>query len=308
MGEANPEIMFSLHRHTKKEKDPTKFAEGYPNISSEGEEIVRAKTADLLKIIEESERGSVIIYAGASDLLRTKSTSRVSFDEVKKGLANNAEYMVMDESDINNVVSEQQDSARRILPKIVEANPNKKIILSYPLALKEFSLLQPEKGPNAQKPDWKVGGNKELFTEYLTELMKLADNDENKALRLWIENQGVITMPDGRVVKGPNPTEVAKEYVLALERLKKIATALFPDRPLVIQISSHSWDIDAFIAYATHEGQVTVETLDEIAKGTGGKATMISEFESAVLKISERNTLKYRGKEYPLNSSEFKHV
>lgn len=308
----NPETTFLFARHTKKQKSPGegsnisgKFYEG---ITPEGEELVREKTrSKMLDVIEQSEPGSVIIFAGASDLLRTKSTTEVSVDELKKALANREdEFVIMSKDDIDQAVDPTQESRRAVMTNLAQANPEKKVILSYPLALKEFSLLSPETGPRAGKPDWKTGGKQELFTPYLTELMKRAGNDENKAVEMWIESGGKFELEDGTVIEGPNPVEVAKDYVSALKRLDRITSELFPGRPRVVEATTHSWDVDVFIAYATHNGQLTKESYNEIGTGLGEESTIISEFEFPVIKLGESGgTIDYRGKKYDINSPEF---
>lgn len=247
-----------------------------------------------------------MVFAGASDLPRTKSTTRVSVNELRNVLADRAdEYLVLDEVDINNMVDKKTESTRTVLSEIVAANPNKKVVLSYPLFLKELTLVTPESGPRSQTHDWKTGGSKEQATPYLTELMKIANNDENEAVRTWISSGGRITTGAGRVLEGPNPVGVAREYLSALKRLDRFTQELFPGRPRVVEATAHSWDIDVFIAYATHQGKLDVSAYDEIAKGVGDKSSIISEFEFPIIKFSEAgNTLEYRGRTYPINAPE----
>ena len=275
----------------------------------EGEQLVREKTKEhLLKIIENAEPGAGVMFLGASDVPRTKSTSRVSASEVKSLLADKTdEYLVYEQEDIEATVDKKTQSTREVVSKLVADNPDKKVVLSYPLFLKEFSLVAPETGPRANVPEWKTGGVKEIGTPYLAELMKQAENNEATAVSKWIENSGKITMPSGEVLEGPNPVETAKGYVKSLERLQEFAKKLFPDRPLVIEISAHSWDIDAFIAYATHQGKLDVEGFEEIARGANNKdVSIISEFEFPVIKMNDdEKTISYRGKNYDLNSPEF---
>lgn len=304
---SNPEnSTFLMARHSKKTPDLQKE---YPGISIEGEELVREKTREhLLKIIEESDPGSVVMFLGSSDLPRTKSTSHISANEVKNLLGEKTDkYLVYEQKDIEGMVDKKTQSTREMLSKVVAENPDKKIVLSYPLFLKEFSMIVPESGIHAGNPDWKTGGTKEISTPYLTELIKQSENKEAVAVTKWIENMGEIKMPDGTILRGPNPVETAQGYIKSMERLQKFAKNLFPNRPLVIEVSTHSWDIDAFIAYATHQGKLDVAGFREIARGADNKdLSIISEFEFPVIKIDENTkTLSYRGKEYELNSPEF---
>ncbi|MFA4937260.1 MAG: hypothetical protein WC575_03170 [Patescibacteria group bacterium] len=308
----NPETSFLMARHTKKTTKPEEGSnisgEFYQGITEEGEKLVREKTREhLLNIIESSEPGSVVMFLGASDLPRTKSTSQVSANEVKSLLADQTDqYLVYEQKDIESMVDKETQCTREVLSKTVADNPDKKIVLSYPLFLKEFSMLVPEKGPRANEPDWKSAGVAEKKSEYLLELLKRNNDDEDDSLFDWVKNKGEIITEDGKILKGPNPEKVAQDYIQGMRRLENFAKELFPGRPLTIEVSTHSWDIDAFIAYATHQGKLDSQTLEEIEVGTGGEKKFISEFEFPVIKIGgEKQTLNYRGKEWELNSPEF---
>ena len=237
---------------------------------------------------------------------RTKSTTRVSVNELRNILAERTdEYLVLDEKDINSMVDKKTESTRNVLSETVAAKSDKKVILSYPLFLKEVSLVTPESAVRASEQDWKTGGAKEEWTPYLTELMKIAQGDEDKAVRMWIESGGKLTSEDGRVLQGPNPVGVAREYLNALKRLDGFTKELFPGRPRVVESTAHSWDIDVFIAYATHGGKLDVSAYEEIAKGASQESSIISEFEFPVIKLSDTGgTLEYRGRTYPINAPE----
>ena len=100
---------------------------------------------------------------------RTKSTTRVSVNELRNILAERTdEYLVLDEKDINSMVDKKTESTRNVLSETVAANPEKKVILSYPLFLKEFSLVTPESGTRASEQDWKTGGAKKEMTPHLS--------------------------------------------------------------------------------------------------------------------------------------------
>jgi hypothetical protein len=313
MPNQNNETTFLVARHSKKTKTPIEGSavsgEFYQGISEEGEAIVRERTREhVLSVVEQSAPGSVILFAGSSELPRTKSTTRISTNELKNILADKQdEYIILDEKDITGLVDTKTQSTREVVSKLVQDNPGKKIILSYPLFLKELSLVSPETGSRVSEPEWTAGGQKEIPTAYLTELLKRNNNNAIEAVLDWVKNNGQITTELGEVLRGPNPLDTAKGYVTAMKRLEKFSKELFPNRPLTIELTGHSWDIDAFIAYATHNGKLNVDTVQEIAKGDKDTASIISEFEFPVIKMGEQGgSLSYRGKEYQLNSPEFK--
>lgn len=309
------ETTFLLNRHTLKNKPGTPEAVSeqtgleFKGITEEGAEMVREKVrTDLLETIEKSASGSVIILGGASDLYRTKSSSRVATEELQRLLSERRdEFLILDETAINNLVQDRStESTLHALQKKVSENPDKKVIISYPLYLQEITLLQKQAGRMADVKNWKVGDpDNEVSTEIVKEYSKVSSNPEDIALVLnWVRTNGRLEI-DGKVLEGANPVETAQRYTRAFLRLQKVAKQLFPNRSLVIQITGHSWDIDVFIAYLTHYGKIDVEGVKEIAAGNQGKETIIEPFEAPVIKIgSEGATLSYRGKEYPVEDVE----
>lgn len=302
---------FLTARHTKKTKTPTEGSdesgEFYPGITAEGEKTAREKTRnEVMEVIEGSEPGSVIIFGGATDLVRTKSTTRVSGSELKTILADKPEYLVIDEQDISSLVHDRTtESTLHALEKKVAEHKDKKVIVMYPLYISELSMIKKDTGRMAGRQAWKTGGDKEEWTPYLTEVMKQAGDKEYEAVEQWVKSNGVLTAEDGTRLEGPNPLETAQEYVTALRRLEKVAKKLFPNRPLVIEATGHSWDIDVFIDYLAHKGNITPEGVREIARGSGEEPSIISDFESPVIKVGNNQaTVTYRGKTYPITVNE----
>ena len=309
------ETTFLLNRHTLKNKPgaPEAVSEQtgveFKGITPEGAELVREKVrTDLLETIEKSAPGSVVILGGASDLYRTKSSCRVATEELQRLLAERSnEFLILDETAINNLVQDRStESTLHALQKVVSENSDKKVIISYPLYLQEITLLQKQAGRMADVKNWKVGDpDNEVSTEIVKEYSKMSSDSEDIGLVLnWVRTNGRLEV-NGKVLEGANPTETAQRYTRAFLRLQKVAKQLFPNRPLTIQITGHSWDIDVFIAYVTHHGKIDVEGVKEIAAGDQGKETIIEPFEAPVIKISSQGAiLSYRGKEYPVEDVE----
>lgn len=326
-----PETTFIPARHTAKTKTEQEGSgesgNFYPGISPEGEKTVRERTrGEFLEAIENSAPGSVIIFGGATDIVRTRSTTRVSGNELKSLLADRPdEYLVIDEADIGRLVTDEspERSTLHSLKKLVEENKDKKVIIINPLYISELSMLSKSVGRQKGKETWKHPGAKtdeqeslkdrpkqqsEVpegdWSKYLTEVMKPAGGDMFKGTVEWVKNNGEITLENGEVISGPSPIETAKEYVTALRRIEGVAKKLFPERPLVVEVTGHSWDIDVFIDYLAH-GNITVEGVEEIAGGVEGKPGLIGDFEFPVIKIGkEGGSVTYRGKTYPITSEE----
>jgi hypothetical protein len=130
--------------------------------------------------------------------------------------------------------------------------------------------------------------------------MKANNNDEFAAVKEWIKNDGKIVMSDGSELKAPSPKNSVEGYLHALGRLHNVAKKLFPDRPFVIQVTGHSWEIDVLVDYLAHNGIISPEGLEDIAKGIGEKPDIISEFESPVITIDklDKGNITYRGRKY----------
>jgi hypothetical protein len=290
----NKETTFFTHRHTKKSSE-------YPSgITPEGEDIVKQKTKEsLLDTLEQADPGTILAMIGSSDSIRTKSTSRISGQELKELLAEKTdEYLVLDENDINGLVQNKQtESTIHKLQETVADNADKKIVINYPLALKQLSLIQGEATRVENKPEWKFDKKGEKLNPYTAELLKRNNNDDFNSVIDWIRNEGKIETADGKVLEGPNPQEVVGEYITSLNRLQETCEKLFPGRPLIIQETGHSWDIDVFIAYLTHEGKLDEKAFVDIATTNNEKGTIISEFESPIIKVSkDKASIVYRGK------------
>jgi hypothetical protein len=301
---------FITPRHTKKPKNPAEGSETsgefYPGITPEGEEIVREKTRnEVMEVIEDSAPGSVIIFGGASDYIRTKSSTRVSGSELKKVLADRPdEFLILDEHDINSLVKEEDrgtQSTLNAVREIVASNPDKKTILIYPLYIEELSMDEKSAGRNAGKARWKTGGNSaEKFGPYVTEILRRNNNDEYAAVADWVESGSVIKGENGSEIVGPKAEETAEAYLTALRRLERSAKKIFPNRPLVIEATGHSWDLDVFITYLA-KGKLDKAGLEEVTKGTGESNSIISEFEFPVIKVEkDKAEVAYRGKTYPI--------
>lgn len=316
-------------RHTAKTKKATEGSETsgefYPGITPEGEAKVREiARAEILEIVEKAEPGSVVIFSGTSDYVRTKSTTRVSGNEVKKVLADRQdEFVFLDEQDINALVGNEpvmgQNSEGKTgfslnvmrkaiegVQKVVAENPGKKIVITYPLYLTEFSMDTKNSGRQKDQKKWKTDGQAETWTPYLTAIMKRNNNNEADAVADWIRTNGKIIGLHGSTILGPKPQDVAENYKRGIERLVDTGKRLFPNRPLVIMPTAHSWDLDVYIAYMAHKGTVTEQGFREIAKGDGHEVDIIGSYEAPLINYDKKGqgTLSYRGKTYETDKME----
>jgi len=277
----NQEKQVFISRHTEKVKDGKIESKEYPGITEKGVDIAKETAKkEILELIEQSEHGSVIFIGGATEQVRTKSTAEVYGDELKEELKNREdEFLVITRKDI-------QEKAKgkgytETVKQIVEAlnmNQDKKVVIDFPMFLKDFSM---ERLGMIDKQ-----GNPK---PYLNNLNKMNNDDDHASAKDWIQNKGEIGD-----LKGSNPEETVKGYEKAIERLEEFAKKHIGDRPLVIGMVGHCWDIEAYMTYLLNHGQVDVEGFEKITKGK-----IIDNAELTKIKIGpNKTTVSYRGEDF----------
>lgn len=276
---------YFLIRHSIKPKGEDVESEKYKGISKKGVELARSSAKNILDDIERSPRGAVIFLGGVSDEVRTRSTAEVYGDELKNLLARREDYIVITREDLPRGKS-YSDMAKQI-KQTIDANPDKKIIVDVPLFLKELSL---------KKRGWFTKEGKPI--PYFAKLLERNKNNEYETMRDWIATQG----KEGEL-KGPTPEEVAKSYEKGLGRLEKFAKKYFGDRPYVIGLVGHSFELDAYLTYLAGNGKVDLDSFDKI-RADGG---LIKETELATIqKTPDLTTISYRGRKTKVKSLEEK--
>jgi hypothetical protein len=269
-------IEFFGTRHSIKPKGEDREST-YKGISENGEQLSRERARDLVTLAERAPEGAVIFIGGASDQIRTKSTAEVYGEEIKKIVAEeNKDIAVFNREDI----ADSQKGYSKIVEELVEkinSDQTKKVIIDFPMFLKEFSI-----------GDGKFLNTSGKLTDFSNKLLELGGNEEG-ALKKWIENGNVI---DG--IKGPEPKAIAEEQFRGIKRLFEFAKKnIGQERPIIIGFVGHSWVLDVLAVYLANGGEITMEGFEK----TGG--SMIKETEIVELSLENgKEKLKYRGKEY----------
>jgi hypothetical protein len=251
-------------RHSIKPKGADLESSEFSGISEKGVELAKERSKEIIGNLETTEFGTVMILGGVSEVPRTKSTAMVYGQEIKKYLLEQGrnDVIVFLPEDLDEV--EGYTNKVKFLTEKIKANPDKKIILDFPLFIKEFSL----------KDRWiDEKGN---LLEYTKELLKRNGNNEEAAMKDWFDNQGRI----GDLL-GPNPEEVAEQQLTGLERLREFAKKYISDRPLIIGSVGHSWNLDAVAVYLANNGKISREAFEKMEAKMIGETKMIT--------ISERD-------------------
>lgn len=316
----NKESSF-LTRHAQSSKRGNASLE-YNALSPEGVEQARdAAKKGILELIQNAPSGAVIFIGGASDQARTGQTAEVygeTLNEIVYEQKNNNEIEVVTKQNIDELITvsnkkrasdvakqdcdkslaqidndvaktpDYEDVLQQITDYLKSENPDKKIVITFPVELKGFSY-----GFNDR---WTENGKK---TEYFSEALK-KHNDDNSAAGLdWLENQGTLTTEDGRNLQGPNPTQVAKEYLESLRRLREFAGKHI-GRSIVIGGVGHQWDLDAVVTFLASGGRDV--TIENFRKFVDKPEELINNSEIISFSIDKDGVIvDYRGKQLTID-------
>ncbi len=250
------EDFFTRHSTKPKEGDPE--SPDFEDVSKEGVELARQRANEILELLEQAEDGTVMFMGGTSEIARTKSTTLIYGDEMRNIVLEQKrdDILVFLPSDLEKI--ERYSNKIDYLVDRITSNPEKKIVIDFPLFVKEFSFVG----------DFTTKEGK--WTQYSQELLKRSGGDSEKAFRDWLDNQGVIDD-----LRGPNPKEIAEKQLAGLDRLREFVKKYIPDRPIIIGSVGHSLSLDALAVYLTNKGEVTVEAFDDMRAKIIGETEMI---------------------------------
>ena len=159
------------------------------------------------------------------------------------------------------------------------------MVVTYPLWIKELSYAYDNRWTDAK-------GKK---TDYFAQLVEKYHGSHAEAVHDWIANQGRLELADGRVLQGPQPETVAREYLRGLGRLQQFARDTVPDRPVIVHGVGHQWDLDAVATYLA-EGKVDKESFEKVSGGTViNNSEMVSDI---VVSPDGKTSVNYRGQQF----------
>lgn len=231
-GENSERERYFATRHARpareaKENDP--ISKEYADLTERGVDQARERARnDILKLIQNAKAGAVIFIGGTSDQPRTKQTAEIYGDaiaEMKPEIENQG-TLVITKGDIDKMITDrigveavtqakkEKSSMPGQITKVVESlrkmvaeNSDKKMVIDYPLMLKELAFKY-----RGRWTDQK--GNK---TEYFSEVLKKHGQNNHAAGEDWIANQGRLEVGD-RVIQGPEPRQVAEDYIFTASK------------------------------------------------------------------------------------------
>ena len=296
MFERNEQIGFA--RHSKRADGSLGYgaseherpSEKYPSLTIEGEEKARELAkGDFAEMLENSAKDAILFIGGSSEEDRTKATAEIIGDELAKKYRDDETVVILSKSDIENIRENVKDksSVLQEIQKLIDSNKDKKLVFTFPLFLKEFSLR-----PHHREKE--TGEH----TPYMKELLETtADADgqyqELEAAKEWFRNEGKIEK-DGETLQVPSPQKTAENHIVGINRLKKFAKKFAGDREINIGFVGHGWQLDALAVYLANEGKVNSESFEKLFG-----SEIMEQPESGRVEISENKaTFFYRGRKY----------
>lgn len=300
-------------RHAKPERNKTledPASQVYPDLTERGVAQAREKAkGQIFGLVKDAAEGAVILIGATSDQPRTKQTAEIYGDElaVIQRETKDENLVVITKSDIEAMIPEEVRKSftdpdkkdKSFMPgqiarvvknieQIIQANPGKKIIIDYPLTVKQLAYKYNNRWTDK-------AGNK---TEYFSAILKKHNNNHEAAGKDWIANQGRLELSDGKVLQGPIPEQVGKDYFEGVNRLHDFARQYIGDRPLVVGEVGHQWDLDALVTSLANKGKVDREAFERVTGGDIAGETEMTEFV-----VTDKETkVKYRGKEFVIEN------
>lgn len=226
-------------------------SERFAALTEEGEEKAREIARnEYSEIIEKKmEENGVLFLGGSSEGNRTKETAVVIGDEVSKLYQGRQDILILNKDVIAELKEDAKKERGKVLDKIeriIKNNPDKKIIIVYPLFLKEFSL----------RPLFREEKTGE-HTDFSKNIFSKAGHDEQAGAIEWLkkeENQK----------EGESAKDVSSKHVQGIRRLRQFARKISHDRQLCTGFVGHGWNLDALALYYANGGKIDREAFKEL--------------------------------------------
>lgn len=247
-----------ITRHSIKPKGEDVQAEGYKGISEKGVELAKKRAEAILEYMDGAKDGTVLLMSGVSEEPRTDSTMRVYNEEVKRLVQEQGkdDIVVMDKGDIIEDSSEGYTNRVNKVVEQIQANPDKKFIITFPLRLGGLTMID--------RWTTKEGG----YTEYADVLLAKNNNNATEAIGDWIGNKGHLQAEDGHMIEGPDPQKVAEEQLESINRLSAFAHKHLGDRPITVGNVGHGYNLDVLAVYLANGGVVDSDGWQKFASAS----------------------------------------
>jgi len=269
-----------VRRHSFKPANKDAESTKYAGLDKEKGVLEARRVGEEMKIVENAPAGSLIFIGGATEAARTVSTAELYGEGLAQAYKENSEVLVLTREKIKSIARDAGGYEKAVdeIAKVVNDNRDKKVVVDFPMFINELSFGR------------RWGLFEKKSKSYFNYLMKKYDFDEDKAFAEWVETGGLT---DEEGLQGPDPDQVADEYLRGLEKLEQFARRYAKNRPITIGAVGHRWELDAFIVKLA-TGRVSSENFKKICDN---KLTAENEGVRLEIKSGEVRVF-YRGKDY----------
>lgn len=269
-------------------------SEIYPGVTEKGVEKARQLAHEQYgEVLKKMAPGGILFIGGSSEEGRTKDTAEIVGDELAEIHKQDSGILVVTRKEIEKMIEDSKEKSGKALEeikKIIDENLDKKIVIDYPLFLKELSL----------RPHFRDKSGK--HTAYSQELLKRHEFDEEKGALDMFKNESRLEK-DGEILQIPTAQKMAEAHIRSIERLKEFSQTIAPGRQINLGIVGHGWQLDALALFYANQGRVDAEGLKEKFKNE-----FIQQAEAGWVEISgDKTILHYKEKVFE-NKINFKHV
>lgn len=225
-------------------------SENFPALTKEGEEKIREIARDeYAEVIDNMETNGILFLGGSSEEGRTKESANVIGNEMSNLYKDNKDILVLDKNTIQQIQEDAKGESGKILKKleaVINNNPDKKIIIVYPLFLKEFSLRPVFRNlKDGQHSDF----SKKIFS-------KVGYNEQLGFIE-WLNK-------DAEIKQGQSANDVSLKQLKGLQRLREFAEIFSQNRQLCAGFIGHGWNLDALALYYANGGKVDKNAFKEL--------------------------------------------
>jgi len=266
---------------TGRDLEGEKTSEVYPFLTEKGVEKVR-ETAEKYyrEVIEKMDSDGVLFLGGSSEEPRTKSTVEIIGASLKELYKDREDVLVLDLEDMTNLFQGGGflEKISRI-NSLINDNPGKKIVIDFPLFIKELSL----------RPAFRKMGTGER-TEYTDKLLEEENFDPQRAVLRWLSGEGKLGNLDSI-----NPQLAAEKGKQGIDRLRKFARAIAGGRQINIGVVGHGWLLDVLAIFYANGGKVNREAFKKLFDDKS-----MDQAEAGYVEIDdgEKLVLHYKGEEF----------
>lgn len=295
---------FAFLRHSERStKDANVInsdAPGYPGITERGVQMLEEPSARLALAIEAGAPNAVVFIGGSSEEIRTRSSAEVIGDNLARMYKDDPNTVVITRSQIKEMYKAQTSpeadpqmaAVDRMLnvikhvKTIIHDNPDKRIIVTYPLHLKQFSM----------RPILRdFQGNQTAYTKEL-EARNPGDVDA-QMLEAMLDTHPA----DYKNPRPFSPDELGNQHLQGVERLHRLAERVVGERETFVAFVGHGLYLD------TLAGKLAKRKDESLEKAYRERlqAKSIGQAEMGIVRFKDNAaTFTYQGQTHPVDISQ----